>query len=156
LQLLDRIYQEIFVRKHSYHFLLSEEFAEDDTVQTLYMGKLIHRVPVNYYNSQDERTYQYFQLDYGTTIDRLMADAVEGARAGYASSLWAKLGPLGKFLGRAWMQDADQDSTAVIAAYTALFKEQAGRLNIDPHEIIFHPASRVSRDSRGKHRSGRS
>jgi hypothetical protein len=155
LRLLDRIYQEIYVRKHSYLFLLTEEFAEDGTVQTLYMEKLIHRVPVTYYDPQGERTYQYFQLDYGTTIDRLMADAVEGARASYETSFWAKLGSLGtKFLGRTW-NDADQDSAAVIAAYTALFKEQAGRLDIDPHEIMFHPVSRISPNARGRHRHGR-
>lgn len=157
LQLLDRIYQEIYVRKHSYLFLLSEEFTEDGTVQTLYMEKLIHRLPATYYNPHDERRYQYFQLDYGTTIDRLMADAVEGARTSYETSLWAKVGSLGnKFLGRAWMHDVDQDSAAVIAAYTALFKEQVGRLDINPREIIFRPGDRVRTDSRGRHRRGRS
>src|SRR5260370_36131761 len=123
------------------------------------MEKLIHRLPATYYNPQDERRYQYFQLDYGTTIDRLMADAVEGARASYESSLWAKVGSLGnKFLGRTWMHehDVDKDSAAVIAAYTALFKEQVGRLDINPREIIFHSGSRVRTHSRGKHRRGRS
>lgn len=157
LQLLDRIYQEIYVRKHSYLFLLSEEFTDDSTVQTLYMEKLIHRLPATYYDPQDERRYQYFQLDYGTTTDRLMADAVEGARASYESSVWAKVGSLGnKFLGRTWMHDVDQDPAAVIAAYTALFKEQVGRLDINPREIIFHVGGRVRTDSRGRHRRRRS
>jgi hypothetical protein len=156
LKLLDRIYQEIYVRKHSYLFLLSDEFAEDGTVQTLYMEKLIHRLPATYYNPDDERRYQYFQLDYGTTIDRLMADAVEGARASYESSLWAKVGSLGnKFLGRTWTHDSDQDQAAAIAAYTALFREQVGRLDINPHEIIFHPGNSLRSDSRGKHRHKR-
>ena len=50
LRLLDRIYKEIYVKKHSYLFLLTEESAEDDVVQTLYMEKLIHRLPATYYN----------------------------------------------------------------------------------------------------------
>jgi hypothetical protein len=157
LQLLDKIYQDIYVRKHSYLFLLSEQLTEDGTVQTLYMEKLIHRLPATYYDSQGERRYQYFQLDYGTTIDRLMADAAEGARASYESSLWAKVGSLGgKFLGRAWMHDLDEDPESVVAAYRALFKEQVGRLDINPREIIFHLGSRVATDSRTKHRHRRS
>lgn len=158
LKLLDRIYQEIYVKKRSYLFLLSEEFAEDGTVQTLYMEKLSHRLPATYYNPETERRYQYFQLDYGTTIDRLMADAVEeNVRASYETSFWAKVGSLGyKFLGRAWMNDVELGQEAVIAAYTALFKERVGRLDINPNEIIFHADARPRTDSRGKHRRGRS
>jgi len=159
LKLLDKIYQEIYVKKHSYLFLLPEEFTEDGTVQTLYMEKLIHRLPATYYNRHDERRYQYFQLDYGTTIDRLMADAEQGALASYESSVWTKVESLGsKFLGRRWMHEheVDQAPAAVIAAYTALFKEQVGRLDINPREIIFHPVTGVRTDSRGKHRRGRS
>jgi hypothetical protein len=157
LRLLDRIYQEIYVRKHSYLFLLSEEFAEDATIQTLYMEKLIHRLPATYYNPHNEQRYQYFQLDYGTTIDRLMADAVEGARASYESSLWAKVGSFGnKFLlGRAWMNDIDQDPDSIIAAYIALFKEEGGRIDLNPNEIIFHPGPRVRPGSPGRHRRSR-
>jgi hypothetical protein len=157
LQLLDRIYQDIYVRKHSYLFLLSQELTEDGTVQTLYMEKLIHRLPATYYDPDDERTYQYFQLDYGTTIDRLMADAAEGARASYESSLWAKVESLGsRFLGRTWMREEHQDPESIIAAYQALFKERVGRLDINPREIIFHPDNRATTDPRAKHRHRRS
>ena len=155
LRLLDRIYQEIYVKKHSYLFLLSEEYAEDDVVQTLYMEKLIHRWPTTYYNPYDERRYQYFQLDYGTTIDRLMANVVKDARASYESTAWAEVGLLGnKFLGDTWIHDIDQEPKAVIAAYTALFKEEVGRLDINPREIIFHAGERVRTGARGKHRRG--
>ena len=161
LRLLDRIYQEVYVKKHSYLFLLSEESAEDDVVQTLYMEKLIHRLPATYYNPTDERRYQFFQLDYGTTIDRLIANAAHDARASYESSLWAKVGLLGnKVLGRAVAHDYSRESTIVMAALTALFNEEAGRLDIDPRELIFHakvgPAPRTSRSgAHGKHRRGR-
>ena len=57
LRLLDRIYQEIYVKKNSYRFLLLEEFAEDDIVQTLYMEKLIHRLHATYYDPVSERRY---------------------------------------------------------------------------------------------------
>lgn len=157
LQLLDKIYQEIYVRKHSYLFLLSEELTEDGTFQTLYMEKLIHRLPATYYDPGDEKTYQYFQLDYGTTIDRLMADAAQDARASYESSLWAKIESLGsRFLGRTWMREYNQDPESIIAGYKALFKERVGRLDVNPHELIFHPGNRVTIDPRAKHRHRRS
>jgi hypothetical protein len=163
LRLLDRIYQEIYVKKHSYLFLLSEESAEDDVVQTLYMEKLIHRMPATYYNPSDERRYQFFQLDYGTTIDRLMANAANDARASFESSLWTKIGLIGnKFLGRGFVPDITQETTIQMAAYTALFRQEAGRLDIDPRELIFHTkvgtSPRTSRSSgsrvHGKHRRG--
>ena len=144
LRLLDRIYQEIYVKKHSYLFLLSEESAEDDVVQTLYMEKLIHRFPATYYNPDDERRYQFFQLDYGTTIDRLMANAIEDARASYESSRWTVLGFLNRFLASNWSAGATQESESrtkevavALAGLTALFQQEAGKLDIDPREIIF-------------------
>lgn len=159
LQLLDRIYQEIYIKKHSYQFLLSEESAEDDVVQTLYMVKLIHRLPASYYNPDDERRYQYFQLDYGTTIDRLMANAVDDVRASYQSSRWI-MPPLsrGKFLAGSSDGDISKRRTLEIAAvFTALLAEP-GRLDIEPREIIFRtsPPARTVRPrasrGRGKHR----
>ena len=92
-----------------------------------------------------------------------MANAIKDERASYESSLWTKIGLLGnKFLGRTWIHDIDQDSNAVIAAYTALYKEEAGRFDINPREIIFHAGDRVISDSSrsggprwaGKHRRG--
>jgi hypothetical protein len=162
LQLLNEIYREIYVKKHSYLFLLSEEYAEDDVVQTLYMEKLIHRWPATYYSPYDERRYQYFQLDYGITIDRLIADVVKGARASYeSSSLWGEVGlPRNSFLGGTWIHEIDKDQNAVIdpnaiiAAYTALFQEDVRKLDINPREIIFHPNRTVQTGSRGKHRRG--
>jgi len=155
LRLLDRIYQEIYVKKHSYLFLLSEESAEDDVVQTLYMEKLIHRLPATYYNPTDERRYQFFQLDYGTTIDRLMANAANDARASYESSLWAKIETI--VLGRSFFHDSTREETIEMAAFMALFKQEAGRLDIDPRELIFHAkvGPRTSRSgAHGKHRRG--
>jgi hypothetical protein len=138
LRLLDRIYQEIYVKKHSYLFLLSEESAEDDVVQTLYMEKLIHRLPPTHYNPADESRYQYFQLDYGTTIDRLLSNAVNDARASFESSLWVKLGEIGnKFLGRTVTNDSIEESV-YLAAFTALFQAEPGRLDINPRDIVFN------------------
>jgi len=132
LRLLDSIYQEVYVKESSYFFLLSEESAEDDIVQTLYMEKLIHRVPATYYNPDDDRRYQYFQLDYGTTIDRLVANAGEDARASYEGSVWARLASLG---GK-WLTDAVGELTVLLAPTLVLSKE-AGRLDKEPREIIF-------------------
>ena len=133
LRLLDAIYQEIYVKMHSYLFLLSEESAEDDVVQTLYMEKLIHRMPAAYYNPDDERRYQFFQLDYGTTIDRLIANAVRDARASYDSGVWAKVSSF----GGGWLTDLVREVGAAFAPILVLVKEEAGRLDIDPREIIF-------------------
>jgi hypothetical protein len=154
LRLLDRIYQEIYVKKHSYLFLLSEEYAESDVVQTLYMERLIHRWPAIYYNPYDEHRYQYFQLDYGSTIERLIANIVKDAGASYENSLWAKVGSIGNmFLAHTWINETGQDPNSVIAAYTALFQQAAGGLDINPREIIFHPGYRSSKTgSRGRHR----
>jgi hypothetical protein len=160
LRLLDRIYQEIYVKKRSYHFLLSEEAAERDDVQTLYMERLIHRIPATYYNSANERRYQYFQLDYGTTIDRLMANAANDVRASYESSGWVKLEEFNsKFLGRSLAPDAAATEHVYMAAFTAVFQAEPGRLDIDPREIIFNldrdnPGSvSASSRNRGRHNS---
>ena len=132
LRLLDSIYREVYVKKSSYFFLLSEESAEDDIVQTLYMEKLIHRMPATYYNPDDDHRYQYFQLDYGATIDRLMANAEEDARASYEGSAWAALASLG---GK-WLTDFVGEAAAFLAPTLAL-NRGPGRLDIEPREIIF-------------------
>jgi hypothetical protein len=137
LRLLDRIYQDIYVKKNSYQFLLLEELAEDDIVQTLYMEKLIHRLHATYYDPVSERRYQYFQLDYGTTIDRMMANALQDARPSYENSIWTKIESFGgKFLGRAPAEAITSESDA-IAAYTVLLTKEAARVHTNPREIIF-------------------
>lgn len=156
LQLLDTIYKEIYINKNSYLFLLSEESAEDDIVQTLYMEKLIHRMPVAYYNTDDERRYQYFQLDYGATIDRLVANAAMKARTSYDTSVWAKLASL----GGAWLTDAVREVNVGVARLNAFSSVEAGRLDIEPREIIFPDnkvkvAARISRLGEPRTRSKR-
>jgi hypothetical protein len=160
LRLLDRIYQEIYVKKHSYFFLLSEDSAEDDVVQTLYMEKLIHRLPATHYNPADDSRYQYFQLDYGTTIDRLLSNAANDARASFESSLWIKLEEIGnRFLARTVANKSFEESVYV-AALAALFQAEPGRLDINPRELVFDlddktlPRSR-SGDPRGRGRHRR-
>jgi len=156
LQLLDSIYKRIYVEQNAYRFLLSEEDAEDDRVQTLYMERLIHRLPGTYYYSRDERTYLYFQLDYGATIGRLMHNAANDARASYESSIWARFESFrGRFLGHS----ADNDKTAALAAYTALSDREPGRFDYEPHELIFRIANTTPTTSgprgRGRHRNRR-
>jgi len=156
LQLLDRIYKRIYVEQNAYRFLLSEEDAEDDRVQTLYMERLIHRLPGTYYYSRDERTYLYFQLDYGATIGRLMHNAANDARASYESSIWARLESFrGRFLGHT----PDNDKNAVMAAYAALSDREPGRFDYEPHELIFRIGNTPSVSSRprgrGRHRNRR-
>jgi hypothetical protein len=154
LRLLGRIYQEIYVKKDSYQFLLSEEHAEDDIVQTLYMEKLIHRSSGTYYNPKDERRYRYFQLDYGTTVARLMARAAMDVRASYQSSIWAKMESRGnKFLGLTSTREISREKDEEIAAITALFNKGASKLDNDPRELIFHLASPVPRTSGGRSRA---
>jgi hypothetical protein len=155
LTLLGRIYQEIYVKKRSYYFLLSEESTENDAMQALYMERLIHRIPATYYDPNAERTYQYFQLDYGITIDRLMANAANDAIASYQSSAWVKMGDRGsKFLGRTLSQDTSPRDHVVEAIVTALFMAEPGRLDIEPREIIFDPVEKTANNSRnrGRHR----
>jgi hypothetical protein len=144
LQLLDAIYREIYVNKHSYFFLLSEESAEDDVVQTLYMEKLIHRIPATYYNPDDEQRYQFFQLDYGTTIDRLMANAESDARTSFqAGSLGPLLASVNHILSReTWLrdnlgEDIGWSPWVSIGSFAALSGKEVGRIDIDPREIIF-------------------
>lgn len=153
LQLLDSIYKKIYVEKNAYRFLLSEEDAEDDRVQTLYMERLVHRLPGTYYYPRDERTYLYFQLDYGATIGRLMYNAANDARASYESSIWARLESFrGRFLGNT----SDSDKTAFMAAYTALSDREPSKFDYEPHELIFRiadtTATRSGPRGRGRHR----
>jgi hypothetical protein len=143
----------MYVEKNAYRFLLSEEDAEDDRVQTLYMERLVHRLPGTYYYPRDERTYLYFQLDYGATIGRLMYNAANDARASYESSVWARLESFkGRFLGQA----ADSDKTATMAAYSALSEREPSRFDHDPHELIFRIGNTTVTASpprgRGRHR----
>jgi hypothetical protein len=161
LQLLERIYQEIYVKKNSFYFLLSEEAAENATIQTLYTERLIHRVPLSFfYDPTNEQRYQYFQLDYGTAIDRLMSNAANDAYASYETSTWIKLGQVGnKFLGRVLDDEVDRQKAALEAAIIALFDAAPSRLDINRRELIFDPGNRVVAGShaskargRGRHR----
>lgn len=161
LQLLERIYQEIYVKKNSFYFLLSEEAAENESIQTLYTERLIHRLPLNFfYDPTNEQRYQYFQLDYGTAIDRLMANAANDAYASYETSTWIKLGEIGnKFLGRAPSDEAARKQAALEAAITALLDAAPSRLDINRRELIFDPGNAVVAGTRtgkargrGKHR----
>jgi hypothetical protein len=149
LQLLDSIYKRIYVEKNAYRFLLSEEDAEDDRVQTLYMERLVHRLPGTYYYPRNDRTYLYFQLDYGTTIGRLMYDAANDARTSYESSIWARLESFRTgFLGHA----SDSNKTAVMAAYAALSDREPGRFDYEPHELIFRIGNTTATGSRPRER----
>ena len=150
LQLLERIYQDIYVKKNSFYFLLSEEAAESDTMQTLYTERLIHRVPLKFfYDPTNEQTYLYFQLDYGTAIDRLMSNAANDAYASYETSTWVKLGEIGnKFLGRTF-DDEDARRVALEAAITALFEAAPSRSDINRRELIFDPGGLAIPGSRG-------
>jgi hypothetical protein len=150
LQLLERIYQDIYVRKNSFYFLLSEEAAESDAMQALYTERLIHRVPLNFfYDPTNEQTYLYFQLDYGTAIDRLMSNAANDAYASYETSTWVKLGELGnKFLGRTF-DNEDARRAALEAAITALFEAAPSRSDINRRELIFDPGGLTITGSRG-------
>jgi len=163
LQLLERIYQEIYVKKNSFYFLLSEESAENETMQTLYTERLIHRVPLNFfYDPTNEQRYQYFQLDYGTAIDRLMSNAANDAYASYETSTWIKLGEIGhRFLGHGLDDEVARQKVALEAAITVLFDTAPSRLDINRRELIFDPINtavaglRASKArGRGKHRRG--
>lgn len=159
LQLLERIYQEIYVKKNSFYFLLSEEVAEDGTIQTLYTERLIHRVPLNFfYDPTNEQRYQYFQLDYGTAIDRLMSNAANDAYASYETSNWVKLeADESKFLASALDDEVTRQKAALEAAITALFDAAPSRFDINRRELIFEPENRVVAESRASrtHRRGR-
>ena len=151
LELLDEIYRAIYVKKGSWHFLLSEERAESDDIQMLFTEKLIHRLPLNFYNSADDRRYEYFQLDYGTAIDRLMSDAADGAAASYENSAWAQLGERGgKFLSRALDDEVSRQRVAYEAIITALDEAEPGRLDIKPRELIFPPGGKADASSRAR------
>lgn len=160
LQLLERIYQEIYVKKNSFYFLLSEEATENETIQTLYTERLIHRVPLIFYDPTNEQRYQYFQLDYGTAIDRLMSNAANDAYASYETSTWIKFEEIGnKFLGRTWDAEVARKQAALEAAITALFDTGPSRLDIKRRELIFDPGNIAVAGSRerkprrrGRHR----
>lgn len=161
LQMLERIYQEIYVKKNSFYFLLSEESAENKTMQTLYTERLIHRVPLSFfYDPTNEQRYQYFQLDYGTAIDRLMSNAANDAYTSYETSTWVKLGEIGnKFLGRGLDDEVARQKAALEAAIIALFDAAPSRLDINRRELIFDPAHMIVAGShaskargRGRHR----
>jgi len=157
LQLLERAYQEIYVKKNSFYFLLSEEASENETMQTLYTERLIHRVPLNFfYDPTNEQRYQFFQLDYGTAIDRLMSNAANDAYASYETSTWIRLEQVGnKFLGRNLDDEVARQKAALEAAITALFDAAPSRLDINRCELIFDPGNMIvvgSRASKGRGR----
>lgn len=145
------------MKKNSFYFLLSEEAAGNATIQTLYTKRLIHRVPLNFfYDPTNEQSYQYFQLDYGTAIDRLMSNAANDAYASYETSTWIKLGQVGnKFLGRVLDDEVARQQAALEAAITALFDAAPSRLDINRRELIFDPGNRVVAGSHASKARGR-
>ena len=71
LRLLDRIYRKVVIGQSSYFFLLEAPLADDPKIMELYTAKLIHRTSATWLDPTSVKSYVYYMVDYGTSIELL-------------------------------------------------------------------------------------
>jgi hypothetical protein len=163
LELLDEIYRSIVAAKKSYFFLVREDLANHASINLLFMEKLIHKVPLSYYDDRTHRRFTYYQIDYGTTVDLLMARAANHASADPALSNLASSivsNSLRGFEPVDWLKDrvleaAVPQLTGELARFSALSSTPEGRLDVEPRDVIVDDALIVGFESDSKARKRR-
>jgi Cdc6-like AAA superfamily ATPase len=71
LRLLDRIYRKVVIGQSSYFFLLDVLLADNPKIMELYTAKLIHRTSATWLDPTSLKSYVYYMVDYGTSIELL-------------------------------------------------------------------------------------
>jgi Cdc6-like AAA superfamily ATPase len=71
LRLLDRIYRKVVIGQSSYFFLLEAPLADNPKIMELYTAKLIHRTSATWLDPTSLKSYIYYMVDYGTSIELL-------------------------------------------------------------------------------------
>jgi hypothetical protein len=71
LRLLDRIYRKVVIGQSSYFFLLEVLLAGNPKIMELYTAKLIHRTSATWLDPTSLKSYVYYMVDYGTSIELL-------------------------------------------------------------------------------------
>ena len=71
LRLLDRIYRKVVIGQSSYFFLLEGALAGNPKIMELYTAKLIHRTSATWLEPDSFKSYVYYMVDYGTSIELL-------------------------------------------------------------------------------------
>lgn len=69
LLLLDKIYRKVVISNQTLYFLVHENASEDVNLLNLYRFKLVHRLPLIWFNQETMESFQFFQLDYGTATE---------------------------------------------------------------------------------------
>jgi Cdc6-like AAA superfamily ATPase len=71
LRLLDRIYRKVVIGQSSYFFLLEASLVGHPRIMELFTARLIHRTSATWLDSSSLKSYVYYMVDYGTSIELL-------------------------------------------------------------------------------------
>jgi hypothetical protein len=74
LKLLDTIYRQVVAPNRSHFFLISESMVDNPRIVLLYAHKLIHRIPIEFYDEERHQSFAYFQIDYGILLNLIDRD----------------------------------------------------------------------------------
>jgi Cdc6-like AAA superfamily ATPase len=71
LRLLDRIYRKAVIGQSSYFFLLEASLVDNPKIMELFTARLIHRTSATWLDPSSLKSYVYYMVDYGTSIELL-------------------------------------------------------------------------------------
>jgi Cdc6-like AAA superfamily ATPase len=71
LRLLDRIYRKVVIGQSSYFFLLEASLVDHPRIMELFTARLIHRTSATWLDPSALKSYVYYMVDYGTSIELL-------------------------------------------------------------------------------------
>ena len=160
LDLLDEIYKCVVAREHSYFFLVKEGLADDPKLSLLFTEKLIHRIPVTYYDDSSHQRYTYFQIDYGTSVDLLMSRSDQPSGKNATERTISNM--MDKYSLSSWIGNtvassfAEEIAEQFVGQYLAS-ESPGGRLDVSPRKLIVDSIiERASAPKRPVRKSSRS
>jgi Cdc6-like AAA superfamily ATPase len=172
LSIVDEIYRNITAKHKTYFFLLSDELVQHPATRLLWAERLIHKMPISYYDMDTHTRYIYYQMDYGKFVDLLSAEAAaKGEKEGrkWATSIldftpptWLKIAfsilPL-ELVPKDKAETILSQLGSSLERLKALMNEPSGSLAPNPKDIIVDKAifqgkkPRTSRAGRGSKNS---
>lgn len=136
LFVLDQIYRNVVAKHKTYLFLLTNTQTDHPVIRTLWMKRMIHKIPASYYDRSTDRKYTYYQMDYANCVDFLGRDAAAKGEA----NVRKMAGQIDGFKPQNWLASAVTDVVARISALIskrqALAKTPAGNPSPNPTDIM--------------------
>ena len=140
LIILDDIYRNTIAKNKTYFFLLKEIHTIHPAIQMLWVERLIHKMPIVYYNIDNHTRYIYYQIDYGKIVDLLSSKAAKsgrekGIKIATTINEFSPIGWLGSIISKT-SKDVLPTLMEQAEKIQRLANEPAGDISPDPKRIM--------------------